>query len=641
MTKVLYLDYTALIMYALMFATYFIRIRKSSLRRGVFSLLLTVAALATVYDICAVQLDNRGSGAVVLKYIMHSGYLILRNLITPIFGAYVISVTDTWHKLYKKHIIQFLIWIPFALVVILTLSSPFTHLVFYLDENDAYTRGPLFFILYLSALFYTCFCLYYAIKSRKILKFERFVPLFSIAPNQIIAVAVQFFYPHILCEMAATALCMLLVILMIERPEEKIDHGTGLYKAEAFYEMVLQSSEVDKPYSFVLINVTKHSAINSYISFANINELYGVIAERLTTVRSRLGTKADLYNLENGLFAAVFYYNEARLAPLFSSQISDELKKDCNIGRFAVSILSNVGVANVPEDIKTIDEIRFICKAFRNEKYTGEILVASEIVKTKNYLITANIDGILKNAISNNEFDVYYQPIYSNVDNRFNSAEALIRLNTAAYGFISPDLFIPLAEESGMIHEIGMIVFEKVCSFIASDEYKKLGLDYIEVNLSTVQCMDSNLTDKIMTVIKKYNIDPSQINLEITETASGLLQKNMLQNINNLHNNGFSFSLDDFGTGYSNMVRISALPLHIVKLDKSLTWTEGNNRLKLILDNTIKMIKRLDMRIVVEGVETKEMLDSFAALGCEYIQGYYFSKPLPKDGFVEYISNNL
>lgn len=638
MTKILYLDYTALIIYALIFAAYFVRVRKASQRRGIFSLVLTVATFATIYDICAVLLDNRGAGAVVLKYILHAGYLVLRNLITPILGAYVITVTDTWHLLYKRKLIQRLIWIPFITVAILTFTSPFTHLVFYLDENDAYTRGPLFFILYLSALFYTVFCIYYAIKYIHVLKFDSFIPLFSIAPNQLIAVLIQLFYPNILCEMFSTALCMLLITIMIERPDEKIDHGTGIYKSDAFYDMALQASEVGKPYALILVNITNNSALNSYISFNNMNQLYGTIARRLEAVKTYLNIKPNIYNLENGMYAITFFGKDMSLASEFATQAVSALNRDCNINNFSVSVVANIGIANIPEDIKTIDELRFICKVFRSEKYAGDIIVASEIVNTTNYAIRANIDGILTQAIENDEFEVYYQPIYSTVEKRFNSAEALIRLNTKAYGFIRPDIFIPLAEESGLIHEIGMIVLKKVCQFISSDEYKSLNLDYIEVNLSTVQCMDAELSDKIMSVMEEYGVNPSQINLEITETASGFLQKNMLKNIEYLHGKGFTFSLDDFGTGYSNMVRISALPLHIVKLDRSFTWTEGNENLQIILNNSIKMIKRLDMKIVVEGVETEEMLNTFTDLECDYIQGYYFSKPLPRDQFVEYIS---
>ena len=214
------------------------------------------------------------------------------------------------------------------------------------------------------------------------------------------------------------------------------------------------------------------------------------------------------------------------------------------------------------------------------------------------------IDTIIDHALANHKFNVYYQPIYSVTEQRFNSAEALLRLNDDKYGFISPELFIPAAEKSGAIHKIGAYVLEEVCSFIASDEYKSLGLDYIEINLSVSQCMQNNLANEVLDTLNKYHVSTDQINLEITETAASDSQKIMNENLDILNKAGVHFSLDDFGTGYSNIKRIASLPLDIIKLDKSFTKLEENPKLQIILQNTINMIKDMDMKIVVEGVET-------------------------------------
>lgn len=641
MTKFLYLDYSAFLIELLLLITLFLRTRKSSNKRGGFFLLLLVSIMSVVYDICAVWLDNRGSGAVILKYVLHAGYIILRNLIPLVFGTYIISVTDTWHLIKKKSLTSVIFFAPYCCVALLTAISPLTHWVFYIDTNanDAYTRGPFFFILYVSAVFYTVFCVFYAIKYYKVLTAERFIPLISIAPSLIVAVIVQFIYPTVLCEMVSTALCLLGIMLTIEKPEEKIDNITGLYKSNYFMSTLIQAGEVAKPLSVVLINITNHSALRSYLSFSNMDLLVQIISRRLTAVGVHLNIKPDIYDLENGLFAAIISDDEISYGARFATHVHDTLKHDYNINHLSVTSLCNVCLIKIPDDTSKIDEIRLVIKDFRKLKYTGDVIMASSLIKNNDYAVNINIEAILNQAIENNEFQVYYQPIYSNEEKRFNSAEALIRLITKEYGFIRPDLFIPMAEETGHIHQIGMIVLDKVCEFIASDDFKKLNLDYIEVNLSTVQCMDGDLVDKIMSVLDKHGVTPSQINLEVTETASAFLQSNMLSNIEKLHDLGFSFSLDDFGTGYSNMVRIASLPLHIVKLDKSFTWTENNPDLELILKNTINIVKKMEMKIVVEGVETEEMLKKFQDYKCEYIQGYYFSKPLPTHDFVKYIED--
>lgn len=128
--------------------------------------------------------------------------------------------------------------------------------------------------------------------------------------------------------------------------------------------------------------------------------------------------------------------------------------------------------------------------------------------------------------------------------------------------------------------------------------------------------------------------------MEITETAASYSQKTMMDNLLELNDAGVHFSLDDYGTGYSNMKRIASLPLYLVKLDKSFTDVEDNPRLQIVLENTIRMIKAMNLQIVVEGVETENLVKQFSDLECEYIQGYYYSRPVPQEEFVKFIELN-
>ncbi len=152
--------------------------------------------------------------------------------------------------------------------------------------------------------------------------------------------------------------------------------------------------------------------------------------------------------------------------------------------------------------------------------------------------------------------------------------------------------------------------------------------------------MHGDLADKILSVMHKYNVPPKSINLEITETAASYSQRVMTENLNKLSRAGLSFSLDDYGTGYSNMKRVIQLPLKIVKLDKSFVDEQHNPKMWIFLQNTVKMLKDMKMEIVVEGIETQEMVDAFSDLKCDFIQGYFFSKPICKREFVEFIASS-
>ena len=219
------------------------------------------------------------------------------------------------------------------------------------------------------------------------------------------------------------------------------------------------------------------------------------------------------------------------------------------------------------------------------------------------------------------------------------SAEALIRLTDEKLGFVSPEEFIPIAERSGRILKIGEIVFESVCRFLSEGVITQYGIKYIEVNLSVVECMQSSLSEKLFHTMNQYHLDPSQINLEITETATaeriGMLVKNMTE----LHKNGITFSLDDYGTGYSNISYMMSLPFHIIKIDKSLLWSSMKNEKAMIaLESIISMIRGMNMKILVEGVENEEMVELLKKLECHYLQGFYYSKPVPENEFIAFMS---
>lgn len=310
------------------------------------------------------------------------------------------------------------------------------------------------------------------------------------------------------------------------------------------------------------------------------------------------------------------------------------------INRIEVTIDAFVCLAKLPEDIGDYKSLMAFGNDFheRVEK-TGEVYLASELFKQRDFHLMNDMENIIEKAFKNRSFTVYYQPIYSIEKKRFVSAEALLRLIDDEYGFIPPNLFIPVAEKTGAIHRIGDIVLENVCQFIAGEDFKRLGLDYIEINLSVVQCMQRGLADNILSTIKRYGISPDKINLEITETAANYSQNILIENMTKLINAGVSFSLDDFGTGYSNMARLASLPLKIVKLDKTFVDNSNKPKLHIFLKGTIKMLKDMDMEIVVEGIETEQMVNTFSNLNCDFIQGYYYSKPIPEPDFVKFIEN--
>ena len=199
---------------------------------------------------------------------------------------------------------------------------------------------------------------------------------------------------------------------------------------------------------------------------------------------------------------------------------------------------------------------------------------------------------------------------------------------------------IKASEDSGQIHRIGEIVFENVCRMINKYNIAEYGIEYIEINLSTVQCSDEKLEERYIRIMEKHSINPKFINLEITESATVEMKQTLLANMKKLITYGVTFSLDDFGTGQSNLNYIVEMPVQIVKFDREMTKSYfESHKGRFVMNAAMHMIQGMKLHIVSEGIETKEQLETMEELGIEYIQGFYFSKPLPLLKFIEFISH--
>ena len=594
---------------------------------------------STAFDVLANIFDVYGNSFVGMVTVTHLIYLVFHSSQSVIYLFFVISLLDLWHKLVNKTVLKIVLIAPYAIVFGLTITSPFTGLVFS-TENGIYKHGPLFYSLYACVALYIVLVGIIVLKNRKLLTKPKIIGLFSMAILCLTAAILHILMPTQMLECFAVALSLFIVSIVIQRPEELLDSDTGLYKHSAYGNDMKNSFRNGKHWHIVMLNIANYSSIHSMIGYEQSIEIQKIIADKLRSLNKNLGGKGKLYHLERGRFRAVFDEKERTLAETFATLINNELKMKIRHNGFDINFSPMIVLASCPEEIENFKSLMAFGLDFHEKNpYTGRVIQAPEIYHPDKFEVQNNINKIIEKALENRSFQVYYQPIYSVEKGRFVSAEALLRLFDEEHGFISPELIVTAAEKSGAIHKIGEFVFEEVCKFVSSDEFKALGLDYIEVNLSVAQCMHGDLADKILMIMQQYNVLPRSINLEITETAASYSQRVMTDNLNKLSRAGIEFSLDDFGTGYSNMKRVVSLPLKIVKLDKSFVDEKENPKMWIFLQNTIKMLKDMNMEIVVEGIETKEMVDAFSNLKCDFIQGYYFSKAISKNDFVKFITD--
>lgn len=631
-------DIAAVILLIVLFLSCIFRKMTSGISNRIFLTIIVTAIAATGFDIAAVTLDNIHSSNQFMLYVFNGGYLIMHFLSAPLYLLFVISLTDTWHKLHKNTGIQFLLFSPILLVFLAFAANIGNHLVFSVKEG--YTRGPLFSLLYIVSILYVIYDVSYIIRYRHLFSLGKIFAISAVIPLNLAAMIVQMLFPSALVEMFFGAISLLIVSNSIQRPEDYIDSITGLMNLNSYAHNMKRNFHNEKHMRLIMINIGNHSVFRAVMGFDSSMQALAKIASMLHEVSKKHRAHADLYYLDNYRFRIVLYGKNMDKADSVAEAVNKLLKQKSDFNGLDICLSPYIVLARCPEEIPDFKGLTSFGVDFHQKNhYTGQIMYAGDIYDRHQLNIQNNIDMIIDRALREKSFQVYYQPIYSTLHKRFLSAEALIRLFDPQHGFISPETLITAAEKNGTIHEIGAFVFEQVCRFIASEGFEKLGLDYIEVNLSVAQCMNADLPDTLFSIMEKYGISPGKINLEITETFTVYEQKIMTENLEKLTQAGFSFSLDDYGTGYSNIKRVIQLPLKIIKLDKTFVAEQGNPKMWIFLKNTIEMLKNMNMKIVVEGVETLEMLTVFSDLECDFIQGYYFSKAIPEEEFISFISN--
>lgn len=633
MGKVLYFDYAAFCVFALILISVVMkRLTRGKLNRQ-YLMVLVVALMATAFDIGAIAYDNLGVRHVAAQYIFHTGYLLLHVVSAAMYTTYVINIVDAIH-IFRGRIKSIILALPNIICMLLLIINIFYPTVFSIGGDGEYTREPFMLFLYITSMVYMLIGFIVVMKYRSRLTRKSLISIIAIFPIVVVSALRQLFVPEVPIEMFANSMGLLFAALFIQSPEQMVSSATGLNKITRYIEDVRNSLDNGLNISIVMISLVNDKTLRGMIGVVEYHKLLRCVADELVAMGQSKRYNLEWYYLGNGMFRCIMDQKVADQAEEFADYINEKLKKGHIYNDMLINLLANICITRCPEDIDNVDDVMRFGAELSDMEYTGQIIHAKDIYRKDHYDLIKDLDMVIDSAFMEGRFEVYYQPIYSIDKKKYNSAEALLRLRDEKYGYVRPDIFIPAAEKSGMIHKIGRFVLEEVCRFIVSDRFKELGLDYVEVNLSVIQCMSSELAGDVKKIMDKYNVSSNQLNLEITETAAAYAQTTMMNNIEKLTSEGILFSLDDFGTGYSNMKRIASMPFYIVKLDKTFTEMNENDKMIKVVKNTISMVRDMNMRILVEGVETKESFKEFETLGVDYIQGYYFSKPLPLEKFV-------
>lgn len=641
-------DICALVILSILSCLYLTRRNAPTKRNKTFKALLVGAYVSTCADLftgIVYSLPYRFS--ILTANISTVVYFISINAMPLLFFFFAKAVADKQEEKTSISVITLFFFLYFV-GVLLIIMSPLKHFIFEIDAHGNYTRCNGLIYLYLISAIYLLSGVGVLVKSRKEIPTQKLITTFLFVILITISIVIQLFRPRDLVESFFIAISLLLIYFYIQKPEDLIDNITSLFNQSAFLLMADKEIKDNKLYA-VGLTIEDLNFLNSTFSVKSVNSILRDVANYLY-ILTKNAKNINVYHLNQGRFCITY-----KAQNTLSNEENTEILlryTDTIISRFNDAWKNKDGVdINLfcriifvkPSDIERADDMIDIIDTLSiDENIKNNTLNTTSIIDRDRKKRFVKLDSLIKTSLKNNFLSVFYQPIYSTAKNRVIGAEALIRMQYESGVYISPEEFIPIAEKNGCVTRIGEFVFDNVCQMLKTINPKEYGIEKIDVNLSVIQCMQKSLSDLILTIAYSYQIPLKLINLEITETAAARFPEILKQNMQHLAESGIELSLDDYGSGYANMNYLLSLPFKMIKIDKEIVWTAFKNpKASIALEATIAMIKALDMTVLAEGVETEEQKEWLIDLGCDYLQGYYFSKPIPKNEFLAYLKNEI
>lgn len=415
------------------------------------------------------------------------------------------------------------------------------------------------------------------------------------------------------------------------------DSLTGLYSMEFFFQRVeeILAENPDRQYRIVVSDIENFKMINDKYGMEMGNQILKLLAD---SVRKCLPN----FIIGSRVYADrfVFLQLDNEKQEKINRNLQDTIIRNspipnltCKHGIYRTKIDRSIPAQAMYDRariaVRSIKGVYGANFAFYDDKVRENLVNRQQILEN------------MEEALAKHEFVIYLQPKHNLHTDKTGGAEALVRWIHPELGFMNPGIFIPLFEETGFITQLDEYIINDVCKLLNQWRIEGKPCVPISVNLSRKDFECNDLADQIISLLDSYQIPHELIHLEVTESSFSQNPDQIAETIQTLHDHGFVIELDDFGTGYSSLYTLSTLTFDVLKLDMSIIHNDKPEAEPNVLDFCTHLVKMMNLESVAEGVETKEQLDRLRLLGCDYIQGYYYSKPLPIKDFEEYLMKDF
>ena len=613
-----------------------------TLKNKLFQVCFLTTFLAMTSNILStICIQNTGVIPLWVNWPVTTIYFIATPLMGVIYFYYALSILYENQPRFPKRWLFLLL--PAAVYLLMVISNPFTGCLFSLSLEARYEQGPLIITTYL--VFYI-YCLFtcvtvVALGKRVDPTIRNILACFPLIAA--LVVIIQQLFPEVILSGSAATCALLILYLYLQNKQISIDYLLGIPNHKEFLNSLQLQIKRHKDASFTILLV-------SLRNFKQVNDTYGQQNgdEFLKTVCNYLSNTVkpyQLYRYNGDEFAVLIPESDKETVIRLVKAIDGRFNQPWKSRDFRCMIGTVIAVTTYPKSADTIEDLinalEYTVSVAKDGKngnicYCGPGML--DHVKRRFKVI-----DVLKDALAQGGFQVYYQPIWSVEKQCFTLAESLLRLPATPLGPLYPSEFIPIAVETGLIVDITYYVLDTVCRFV--HDLLDSGITMLEsvtVNFSGVQFSQHNPAEKVISIIESHGIPYRMIKIEITESVLAESRQELEEFIDLMHAKGVEVSLDDFGTGYCNLVSVLSMDVDVIKLDKSLLWAaQKDQKTAIMMKSLARSVHELGMRVVSEGVETDEQRAFAEECCCDWIQGYYYAKPMPGEDAKRFLAERI
>lgn len=639
--KIIHFDICSLCIYLIILFTIVINRNFKSTISKLYTALVGVSFVAAISSILSEVLVNfPGMVPESIKYLVSSIYLFTRSATGIMYVLYIIFLSDIWHLFWRRKGLMVILLSCFLVVIVLLCLNPLNYMMFYYDEAGHYVRGDLYIAFYISGAFYFALGMFLIIRFGRLIGRLKQLSILALGVLTVIAVTIQYFTPKLMVEMFANAIALLIIRLIVQRPEDVIDPSTGLRSYYAYYNDLAKNSTTNKKVSIILIDIKNYNEIVDFMGNTNELELLGRIADVLELSNSHIRYRGVGYHLYRGFFRFVLGERNMEYETEVANRLNGYLSKTIKVADFELSLKAQLTIIRYPEDINDYAELASFDKDISSiVPYSGNIVKYSELDDMSKIMSSYIMEKVILNAFENDSFEIMYQPVYSLREQRYVAAEVMLRINDEKYGTINQETFLPTAIKHGYISKIGEYVFDEVCKFIVSEDFNRMKFDYIEIPFSEARCCTREIVRLVIDTANVYGVDLWKINLNIPNKPVKISQNVLLDNMYFFINNNVRMTMSEYKLGNADILKASVLPFENVKI--TIDNDEQRESYWKLMKKTVEAIKEMGIGVAIKGVRNTAEYDRVIRLECDLIQGSYLSKELNSDDLVKLICGNM